>query len=125
MRLALRNFLRRPALLVATAGNVMGCGLSVTRLVWPTEAEADRAWPRLAGDLLAEGGDRLVTRVTISKVLDAGPQAFTNTDSAPAGSEYIVVVETADASALGQLGALVEAVLSGVGCAPCWQQEPS
>ncbi len=124
MRLAIRNFLRKPGRLVGRAGHVLGCALSATRLVWLNGPPAvGEPWPRLAADLLADGAAQMVTRVTICEVVEAGPQAFRNADGAPAGQEYIVVLETADVSRTGRLGELVVDRLGRMKAAAHWRQE--
>lgn len=95
MRPSFSNFLRKTGPVAVRSGHSAGCAIFLVRWVWsiasaptPTELQA------FADQVLQSGAHLGVTRVRIQAVDTAGPQALKNVDSAPAGTEYIGMVET-------------------------------
>lgn len=118
MRPALRDFVRKPGPLLAQAGVVLGTGLAVSRLVWPAAAApAADHWAALCTRLMAAPG---ACRVRVQQVADAGPQALRNADTAPAGAEFICLVDTTEPMALAEITRRLDALLQH--SPPCWHQ---
>jgi hypothetical protein len=107
MRPSFSNFLRKTGPVAAQAGDVLGCAVSLTRWVWsPEAAPTEAALQAMAQHLLGVGAPLGVTRVRLQRVEIAGPQALGNVDSAPAGAEYIGIVETFEPDRFDALAAL-------------------
>lgn len=112
MRPSFSNFLRKTGLVCAQAGNTAGCAVSLVRWVWPqASAPSAAALQRYADQLLFAGAAHGVTRVRIQAVETAGPQALRNVDSAPAGMEFVGIVDSFEpdvSDALARLAASTE-----------------
>lgn len=108
MRPSFANFLRKTGPVAAQAGTVLGCAVSLARWVWPSEtAPGQSQLQAMADHLLRAGASLGVTRVRLLRVEAAGPQALGNVDRAPAGIEYVAVVETFESDRFEALAELV------------------
>ena len=109
MRPALSQFLRKPCRQVALAGASRASALLVLRAVLIDGS--DGAMTQSAHRLLAEGARHNVTSVTVGRVESAGPQAMQNVDEAPAGHEWIFLVEATAVERLDGIEALARSLI--------------
>lgn len=127
MRPSFANFLRKTGPVAVQAGSVLGCAASLVRWVWPQDAAPSQVELQGMADRLLQAGTTLgVTRVRIQRVENAGPQALGNVDSAPAGTEYIGIVETFEPDRFESLTEFVESVeASHWRVVPLWREAGS
>jgi hypothetical protein len=112
MRPSLCSFVRRTYDLLADTGPTLGSTTWVRRAVFTApgapKLDAARA-AALAAELLARGEPACLTRAAIGHQRPSGPQAIANVDTAPAGDEYVFLLDiaghagSADAAALSAL----------------------
>lgn len=123
MRPSFSNFLRKTGPVIVQAGHSAGCAVSLVRWVWPEASAPTPAELQAFADQLLHAGAGLgATRVRIQAVETAGPQALKNVDSAPAGKEYIGMVETFEPNPFGPLAQTIESVEALVWrVAPMWR----
>ncbi len=124
MRPSFSNFLRKTGPVAVQAGSVLGCAASLVRWVWPQVAAPSQGELQgMADHLLGTGATLGLTRVRIQRVENVGPQALGNVDRAPAGAEYIGIVESFEPDRFDSLSQLVESVeASHWRVAPLWRE---
>ncbi len=132
MRPAFRGFLRKTGPVIAQAGNTLGSAIVVSRMVWTggetsgaSASHSDaQAWTAYAQQLLSSGAANVATRVRVQASVAAGPQAMRNDDSAPLGTEFISLAETAGTGAVEEMPARVDAALKYAGFRlPDWRED--
>lgn len=108
MRPSFSNFLRKTGPVAVQVGNTYGCAVSLVRWVWaPESAPTPQELENFAQRLLQAGAALGVARVRLQAVDTAGPQALKNVDSAPAGTEWIAIVDTIEPDQFEALAQMV------------------
>ncbi len=122
MRLSFSGFLRKTGPVVAGAGVSLGSVACAVRMVWDGAAAPEGpAMQAIAGRVLSEGAGHGVARCRIMRVQTVGPQAFSNVDAAPAGVEFVCVVEALHGRSMASLAAGVHAAMASEKVpAPLW-----
>lgn len=113
MRPAFANFLRKPCRQVAVEGATQGAALLVLRVVW-RERTDEAAVARGARRVLIDGAKKVVTKVTAGRVQTAGPQAMRNVDDAPAGDDWVFLIEATSTETLKDVEALAKSILASL-----------
>jgi hypothetical protein len=122
MRPSFSNFVRKTGRVVAVAGHILGTAIELTRLVYARgHAPGSGDWQRTADRLFHVASQAGVTRVRVQQVEPAGPQAIANADAAPAGNEFVILMECFDEARLNSIRRHVDDALSTAGpSAPIW-----
>lgn len=123
MRPSLRSFVRRTYDVWAEAGPTRGSATWVRRAVWKGPMLDAAAAAALAAQLLGQGEPAGVTRVVIGHQRASGPQAIANADAAPAGDEFVFLLDIAGAADTTALAALFDRAAGPAWPPPAWQDD--
>ena len=123
MRPSLRNFLRMTGQLCATAGDKIGSGVVVERMVWcPAAAPSVADLGRLTRLVSYREFELPLSRILIGLSRAAGPQALRNVDDAPEGIEALFVLQSESSAELPDISEHFRQHMSGSMQAPVWRR---
>jgi hypothetical protein len=104
MRRSFRNFLRLTCQLCGTAGDEIGNGVAVERIVWhPAAAPSVTELGKLTRMLSHREFELPLSRILIGLSRAAGPQALRNVDDAPEGIEAVFVLQSENPAGLSDI----------------------
>jgi hypothetical protein len=104
MRRSFRNFLRLTCQLCGTAGDEIGNGVAVERIVWhPAAAPSVTELGKLTRLVSHREFELPLSRILIGLSRAAGPQALRNVDDAPEGIEAVFVLQSENPAGLSDI----------------------
>jgi hypothetical protein len=104
MRRSFRNFLRLTCQLCGTAGDEIGNGVAVERIVWhPAAAPSVTELGKLTRMVSHREFELPLSRILIGLSRAAGPQALRNVDDAPEGIEAVFVLQSENPAGLSDI----------------------
>jgi hypothetical protein len=104
MRRSFRNFLRLTCQLCGTAGDEIGNGVAMERIVWhPAAAPSVTELGKLTRMVSHREFELPLSRILIGLSRAAGPQALRNVDDAPEGIEAVFVLQSENPAGLSDI----------------------
>jgi hypothetical protein len=123
MRRSFRNFLRLTCQLCVTAGDEVGNGVAVERIVWhPAAAPSVTDLGKLTRLVSHREFELPPSRILIGLSRAAGPQALRNVDDAPEGIEAVFVLQSESPAELSDVGEHFRQRISASLQAPVWRR---
>jgi len=123
IRPSFRNFLRLTCQLCATAGDKVGNGVVVERIVWcPAAAASVADLGRLTRLVSHREFELPLSRILIGLSRAAGPQALRNVDDAPKGIEAVFVLQSESPAELSGISEHFRRHISASLQAPVWRR---